>query len=393
MNELVKSVSCFLYGLLPIRKKCVLFSSFYGQYNDNPKYVSLRLHEVAPDVELVWVKSQKAREEFPSYVKTVEFGSKEYYKYIYRAQVIVENHMGMRSKTAVKTNALAKLLARRFSKKRKGQMNVSTWHGSVSMKKIALDEPNRKGKECFFTNTDFAIGGCQQSVDVFHSAFFEKLPVKMYGTPRNDILFKQDVNVSALKEKLGLPKDKKILLYAPTFRNSVVDSGVSQMESIDYQALFQKLQEKFGGEWCFVFRVHNNVLLKIDTEAIVSKCAGQLYAGNVGDDMAEYIVCSDVLISDYSGCIFDYALTKKPCFLYAPDLEHYEKDERGFYLNIRDLPFSIAQTVGDLLDDIQTFDEGEYQARVSAFLRKIGDVERGNAAEKIVDDILAFINR
>lgn len=391
MNKIVKSIYCFLYSLQPIQKNCVLFSSFYGQYNDNPKYVSMRLHEVAPEIKQVWVKSQKAREEFPEYIKTVEFGSKEYYQYVYRAQVIVENHMGIRFKTASKKSRLAKWAAKRFAKKRKGQLNISTWHGSVSMKKIALDEPQRKGKEDVFTNTDFAISGCKQGVDVFHSAFYKALPVKMYGTPRNDILFRKDVNIDALKEKLGLPKDKKIILFAPTFRNSVEDSGVTQMQSLDYPALFQTLQDKFGGDWCFVFRVHNNVLLKIDVDTIVEKCAGQLYAGNVGDDMAEYIVCSDILLSDYSGCIFDYALTKKPCFLYAPDLEHYEKDERGFYLNVRDLPFSIAQTAEKLLSNIEGFDKEKYNADIDGFLQEIGNIEDGNAAPKIVDDILTFM--
>ncbi len=390
MNKISKAISCFFYGISPIYKKCVLFSSFYGQYNDNPKYVSERLHEVAPDVEIVWVKSSKCREPFPDYVKTVEFGSKEYYRYVYRAQVIVENHMGIRSKTVPAKGKMAKLSAKRFAKKRKGQMNISTWHGTP-LKKIALDEPGKKENFLFYTNTDYAVAGYALTRDAFHSGFSKDIPVKMYGSPRNDILFGDKVDVDQLKEKLGLPKDKRILLFAPTFRNSVEDSGVTQMQSLEYSKIFAALREKFGGEWCFVFRVHNNVLLKIDVEDVVQKCEGNLYAGNVGDDMAEYIVCADAMITDYSGCMVDYALTGKPCFLYAHDLEHYRSVERGFYLDIQDWLAPIAQTSEELVAQIRGFEEEKYRADVAAFLEKIGNVEQGVASEKIVEDVIAFI--
>ncbi len=390
MNKVLKLFQFVLQPMLPIIPNTVFFSSFYGQYNDNPKAVSELLHREHPELKQVWVKSSKSKEQFPEYIETVEFDSKDYYKYACRAQVVVDNHTGLRATTFLKNGKLRAFLKKTYAKKRRGQFCVSTWHGTP-LKRIALDEPNRANED-FCSNSDYIVAGCSLTETALKSGFRNVIPVKMYGTPRNDILF-SNCDISELKKKLGIPQNKKCILFAPTFRNSVEYSGVNQMSDFDFHTLLLTLREKFGSEWCFVFRVHNMVLQKIDVKSIVDEYGKSVIInGNLHDDMAEYLLCADALITDYSGAMFDYALTGRPCFLYVPDRENYEKKERGFYIDFDGLPFPKSGSPAEFLDQIRAFDMDAYQKQLSSFLKQIGNVEDGHASERIVNDITKFLN-
>ena len=229
------------------------------------------------------------------------------------------------------------------------------------------------------------------SREKFISAFLNSVPVKNYGTPRNDALINGSEDLVQLKNKLGLPLDKKIILFAPTFRNSVENSGIKQMQEFDFERMLNSLQNKFGGEWCFVFRVHNNVLLKIDVQSLTEKFGERIINGNKCDDMVEYMICCDVLITDYSGSMFDFALTGKPCFLYSHDKDDYEKKERGFYFDYNSLPFPKSLTTEEFYFAIDNFDQEQYANNIDKFLKEIGNFEEGKAAERVVNDILSFI--
>ena len=89
--------------------------------------------------------------------------------------------------------------------------------------------------------------------------------------------------------------------------------------------------------------------------------------------------------------MLDYAFTRKPCFLYAPDREHYENDERGFYFDFDTLPFPISTTVDGLIESIEKFDEEKFVKKEEEFLRWLGDFEDGRASERIALDIVDFI--
>ena len=373
--------------VLPIKKKTVLFSAFGGQYNDNPKAISIKLHEKDSTIKQIWVKSDKSREEFPDYCYTVQYGSKEYYQFVTRAQVVVDNHVGLRVNYRTKKD-LRSFFQTVFARKRKGQLCISTWHGTP-LKRIGRDEIGSK-LIGFESCSDYVLAGCGLTADALKTSHFNTVPVKKYGTPRNDIFF-TEISVRKLKEKLGLPLDKKLVIFAPTFRTDVDRSGVIQMNEFNFEKILSSLQNKFGGEWSFVFRVHQLVLKKIAVDEIVKKYGGVLVNGNLHDDMAEYLACSDALITDYSGAMFDFALTKKPCFLYAFDREHYEREERGFYLGYDELPFPQSTTCAELVKSIDNFDEDEYRKKLEDFMIKIDDFEKGKASEKVVEDIIDYI--
>jgi len=384
MNNITFIIKTLIEMCRPIMKNTVLFRSFNGQYNDNPKYVSEELYRRRPDTNIVWAIRDGAPESFPKYVKTVEIDSLEYAKYIARAEAVVDNYCGCRTNYLKINNPIKRLVFWLLSRRRKGQICISTWHGTP-LKHIALDEPQYKNSDFakVYFSADILIAGCDVTANAFRTAFGWVLYILMCGTPRNDILVKGSND--GLKDKLGLPKDKKVFLFAPTFRNNVEMSGVAQLKSLDIERLLSTLSERFGGEWCFVFRSHNLVMSAIQNESLGIN--ESIINGNAFPDMAEYLAVSDALLTDYSSSMFDYMLAKRPVFLYAPDLDDYKNSERGFYFDIASTPFPISENAADLLTSIADFDQARYEENVDEFLKKIGNAEKGSAAKALVDII------
>ena len=109
------------------------------------------------------------------------------------------------------------------------------------------------------------------------------------------------------------------------------------------------------------------------------------------DDVQELLAVADVMISDYSSCIFDYLLTKKPAFIYATDIKEYE-GERGFYYSLYDTPFDVAINNDVLSKAISNFNEEKYNNKVDEFLKEKGSIENGNASTNIIDFIDSLKN-
>ena len=103
------------------------------------------------------------------------------------------------------------------------------------------------------------------------------------------------------------------------------------------------------------------------------------------DDIQELLAISDILISDYSSLMFDFTITKRPCFLYVPDLEEYQSKDRKLYFNVKELPFKIAKSNDELIDKIVNFSNEEYNKSLELFLNKIGSYENGKASQKIAE--------
>ena len=385
---MIRSLYYLFFGR---RKKVVLFSSFNGQYNDNPKYISEKLHDLDSSVDIFWVKSPKSHEDFPPYVHTIELYSKKYMELIYTAQVVVDNINGTRSGICLKKSIWENIKLYVINIKKKGQLNISTWHGTP-LKKIAMDEPNAAQLYNYYCSSNFILSGCKYTSERLQHAFQNKVIVREYGTPRNDILINNPIAKNEIKKKLDLPLSKKIILYAPTFRNNIEDSGVKQMRALNFEGLHQVLKEKFGGEWAFVYRVHNLVQMKI--EFINYENVGmEIINGNLHDDMAEYLYSADILLTDYSGSMFDFALTKRPCFLLTPDINYYETNERGFYMDKSDLPYAINKNCNELIESIRNFTIHVYEKKIEKFLKFIGNFEKGVASEIVAKEILKFLNK
>lgn len=391
LNHILKVVWGIVSLHIPIKKNVVCFDSFGGQYNDNPKYVSEELHRQCPNITIVWNHSGKGKDILPNYVKIVDNSTYKGRMIFNTAQVVVDNHTGIRSGMCYKNNIIQNIFYKLKNIKRKGQLCISTFHGTP-LKRIAMDEPGAHTNFVFYSSTNYVLSGCKYTSECFRTAFENTTEIREYGTPRNDIFFNDKISVNNLKLKLGLPLDKKVVLYAPTFRNDTEISGVIQIKSIDFTKLFLALSDTFGGQWCFVFRAHNLVQQKINFDLLQkNNPMVELINGNQHDDMAEYLKCTDILITDYSASMFDFALTQRPCFLYAPDVNEYGRSERGFYRNIKSLPFPVATDFKDLIEAIVQFDKERYAHKVCHLLDEIGNMEDGKATKRVVEDILAFI--
>lgn len=386
MNVIARLASTLLHLHLPIMRKTVFFQSFHGQYNDNPKYVSEELHRRNPNVKIAWAIKDGRPETFPDYVALVPIDSPAYTKYISRAQVVVDNYVGCRSSFLKSNNVFRRAICKLRAKHRKGQFCLSTWHGNP-LKCIALDEPQYKQADFSkaYLCTDVLLANDQPTADAFRTAFLWRKPLSLLGMPRNDLLFCDQQSREKIKSKLGLSLDKHYVLYAPTFRKSIEMSGLYQLEQLDIGRLLDTLSKTFGGEWEFIFRSHNEVMKSISQNRNINN--KKIINGNQYEDMAEYLVCADVLITDYSGSMFDFSITHRPCFLYTPDLKSYAGKERGFYEDIYAFPFPLAIEADTLIKNINEFDTESYKIAVDELLKKRGCVENGKSAKLVVDEI------
>jgi CDP-glycerol glycerophosphotransferase len=348
----------------PVQKnKILLWSDNFKSFGCSPKYIALYLAKQFPGkYDLVWVLEQDRPipQGLPAGIRVVRYFSMEYLKEIATAKVIVCNH---------------RMGPFHYFKKRKGQYYIQTWHSSLRLKKIEGDAPELDQKyvdqaKIDSENIDLLLSGCRFSSDIFRRAFWYDGEIYEYGTPRCDGFFGSN---QAVRQKVfdfyGIPQNKKLALYAPTFRK---DKKAS-LYGMDFAMLGQAL----GEDWVMGCRLHPNIAadLTVDNAIAMSKYP----------DMQELLAACDLLITDYSSSMFDMAVAGKQCALYLPDLKQYTAGERGLYFDIRSLPFPKGENMEEFCRCLKEF-EG-YQARCAAFLKEIGSFEDGNAAAAVAKRI------
>lgn len=382
----------------PIHPGRMVFTSFDGHYSDSPKYISQAIHAEDPHAEIVWLVHEKYRHLLPPYVTAVDINDREVSaQYRGSAQVVVDNVYGNKStqQDAPGLKSALKFHLDSFLRRKRGQMVFTTWHGTP-LKCMGRDQVGSRVTDFACPHTTMVLGN-RYTLDIMQHLTFDKIHMELIGTPRNDLLFCSSEQQAKLKEKLGLPTDKHILLFAPTFRSdgngisnkNIARSGLGQLQSMQFDNLFSTLSDRFGGDWALVCRFHYHVEAMVDWASLQAAYPGQIINGNLHDDMAEYLACTDVLLTDASSCMFDFALTEKPCFLLFPDLEYYQTKERGFYTPIASLPFSTAVTFDELLANIRRFDDAVYQQQVKGMLKEYGFVDDENSATRVAKYILS----
>ena len=148
---------------------------------------------------------------------------------------------------------------------------------------------------------------------------------------------------------------------------------------IDYHRLKQSLEQRFLDEWIILVRMHPR--MKAYAKKLIPQ---ESYCVDVTEypDIQELLAAADAVVTDYSSAVFDFLLTGKPAFIYAPDYQRYEK-MRGLYYPLEDTPFPIASDNAELAADIASFDEEDYQKKAAAFLKQKGSVEDGDAAKRV----------
>ncbi len=396
-SKLLKKLTKLVQKIIPVKKSRLLFTSFTGHYSDSPKYISQKINELAPHLEQVWLVKKQYLKTMPPHIKAVDIDNL-FKSFWYRstAHILIDNVYGEKE-VYFEQNKMSRLrfcLLTFLNHKRRQQL-FTTWHGTP-LKKMGRDQIGKSISDFSCPNAAMLLGN-QYTLDIMRHLTFGKIHMELLGTPRNDILFSSNDNKEKLREKLHLPRNKKIILFAPTFRSddsngianrNIYRSGINQLRDIRFEDLFKTLSKKFGGDWVMVCRFHYHVESLVNWSELQEKYPNNIINGNACDDMAEYLACTDILLTDASSAMFDFAITKKPCFLFFPDVEHYQNAERGLYLDLAELPFKVTKTFSDLLKSITEFDETEYIPKTEVLLQRLGCVDDNRSSERIAEYII-----
>ena len=277
-------------------------------------------------------------------------------------------------------------------KKRDGNVYLQTWHGTP-LKKLGYDitipGPEVQGRENFYhesRNWDYLISSNHYSTEIFRRAFKYEEEMLEMGYPINDIFFKDNTEfVKSLKSKLGIAEDKKVILYAPTWKDD--EQNESWEHYFNLEIDIERLYEEFGDEYVILLKMHHLV-----SENLVIDDRFKDFAIDLSsyDDIQELYILSDILITDYSSVFFDYAHSRRPILFFVPDLNHYISNVRGLYLNMeKDLPGPLIKDNDELIDIIRNIDEvqKEYSEKYDEFYERFCSLCNGDSAEKIIKEI------
>ncbi|MBO5893841.1 MAG: CDP-glycerol glycerophosphotransferase family protein [Alistipes sp.] len=368
-------ISAFMRcGVKIKRGRVVCWAYNYKQYGCNPRYLSQYILDNYPDMEVVWVFRRGVDiSGIDERICCVRFRSLEYYKMINSAEFLVTN---------ARTDPW--LI---YWNKRSGQKYLMLWHGGAALKQVEQDaEANlsysylRKAKRDSEV-CDLMISGCRANTELIKRSFWYSGEILETGIPRNDIFFNLGLHQEIrerINAKYGIPSGNRIVMYAPTFRRS----GTIAPYNINWPEILPYLKKMFGGVDVTVFlRLHPNLIGKVDASTLQN--APEVVDMTRYHDMQELLCVSDMLITDYSSSMFDYAMLRRPCLLYATDVEQYD---RGYYYDFEELPFPLARNGEQLRELIANFDEDIYLNRLDDFLENtLGLKEWGTAAKGLAE--------
>ncbi|MCJ1782816.1 bifunctional glycosyltransferase family 2 protein/CDP-glycerol:glycerophosphate glycerophosphotransferase [Mammaliicoccus sciuri] len=378
-----KKVQKHVFSKLPIKENTVLYESFLGRnYSDSPKAIFNYLLENEPKKwNHVWIlNDKKIVENEPEFknsnVKIIRRFSWEYFMYVTISKYFVLN---MRQP--------------KWLYKKPEQVLLSTWHGTP-LKKLVFDmdnvtSANKNYKKDFYEqsrNWDYLIAANKYSEDIFNSAFmYPREDILTYGYPRNDILTNHTEEYkNGLKKKLGIPVHKKVILYAPTWRDDQFH-GPGQYKFL-MQLDLQRLREELGDEYVVALRMHYFISDNLD----LSEFKNFAFDFSRYNDINDLYISSDILITDYSSVFFDFANLRKPILFYTYDLEKYKDVLRGFYIDMnKDLPGPLLFDSEEVIDSIKNIEtvENDYQDKYDEFYNKYCSLDDGKATERVVKEV------
>ena len=362
------SIVCYL---TPINKKQIIFCSLSGRnYDDSPLAIYneiLKRHEF-DSWNIIWAFKTPKDFSIPR-GKCVKFGNLSYWKILFSSKVWVGNG-GIDN--GIEMNPCNRVI-------------VNTWHGSP-LKKIEGEENSNAVLKKYRKNRKLnkrTIRCAQNDFDVETFARVFRSSSECFlkcGLPRNDILLKYNENdKKRLRKALGVPDDKKVILYMPTYREYLINDSLQTF--IAPPISIKKWKEELSSDYVFFIRAHYAVSSALNLE-------DDSFCRNVSKykTLSELYLIADLLITDYSSCFFDYAILEKPVLCFAYDREEYEA-KRGLYLKLEDvMPCGVYADEDSLIKKIQTMD---YQSEIKKMVefKKQWVKYYGNASKAIVDEI------
>ncbi len=356
----------------------VFFEAWKGrQYSDNPRAIHEELVRRGDGRRLVWAVEHHGVE-VPDGVETVVVGSRAYFRALGRARWVVSN------------DSMPKHYA-----KRDGSHYGQTWHGTP-LKRIGFDIENLQmsnknylvqfAKEV--AKWDALVSPNAYSTEIFRRAFRYDGPVLETGYPRNDVFHRpreRAVRTAAVAARLGIEPGKRVILYAPTWRDNQYDK--SGRYSFSMKLDLERMYRRFKDDAVLLIRGHQLVAESVDTSMFEG------FAVNVSHypDISDLYLVADVLVTDYSSVMFDFVNTGRPMLFFTHDLEDYRDDLRGFYFDFEaEAPGPLLAQTTEVIDALADLDRvaAAHAERYDAFRERFASLEDGRAAARFVDRFL-----
>lgn len=361
-----------IFWVFPVKNNVVLLINEHSySFADNLKYIATYMEEHIKENYKIIFALRNCREINDKEIVPVKIFSLKFFYYALTSSVLVVNAGGIS-----------------YLPLRKKQIVINTWHGGGPYKKTGVDSIDsiwyKKQTKRNAEMVTYLLSSCRICTEEeAKSLYYSDRQCINSGTPRIDMLFS---DCSDVKEKFykyyDLPKDKKIILYAPTYRGifdnykGVVENNILELE---YKKIIEAAKRKFGGDWIFAVRLHPRLRnISIDAEDILNF--------NDYPDVQEILVSASMLITDYSSIMWDFSFTGNPCFIFATDIDEYIL-KRGFYMEPSRWPFPIATNNAELINNILKYDADKYHSEVNKHHLESGSYENGCAC-KVATEII-----
>lgn len=353
---------------LSIRPNWALFESHMGkQYSDSPKYIYEEMYKTNRKLKYIWSFESPDLVDIPGPAVKVKRNTLKHFYYLVRSKFWVDNQ-GMAH----------------LAPKRKGQVYLQTWHGTP-LKRMGYDQKTQPNEEAFdrlkfqVNAWNYFISPNSYSTAIFRRAFRYGGKIIEAGYPRNDILINLPEEViKKTRKHFKIDPDKKIVLFAPTFRDWDPDSFQKTLKDIRF------LGKAIGGNTVVLLRLHYLLSDKI-SEQILSE---NIINASAYEDIQELYLLSDVLITDYSSVMFDFSLLKRPIIFYCYDLEEYIS-RRGTYFDlVEKAPGPVCKTIEDVASYLNAPGELlKFNSALEKFSSEFGSKEDGHVAAKIIQQV------
>ena len=214
---------------------------------------------------------------------------------------------------------------------------------------------------------------------------YPKEKILEYGYPANDPLYAPDREERArkIKEKLGIPADKKVIMYAPTWRDDNYYE-IGQFK-FDLDLDVNRLEKEFGDEYVLLLRLHYLVVEALD----MSKYGKFAVNGSAYDDVTDLYLITDILITDYSSVFFDYANLKRPIVFFMADYDEYKNKTRDFYFDVKELPGPVVFNQQETMAYVKKFiDNFVIDDKYKKFNEKYNYLDGPDVSKKVLDMII-----